>query len=154
MHLTRYLKQFDEETNKLPRYLARIRTGNEEEIRFFQDIEAKSGFMSAQNITEEEAEEVITRQLEQPERITSQRISIHEVFESFELEKLLSKAVELGANLKLFTGGSDECDFRLNFVNDAEDKHISISSISEFLENIRRLGRKGLQIQRYKGWVK
>ena len=149
--LTRYLKQFDEETNKLPRYLARIRTGNEEEIRFFQDIEAKSGFMSAQNITEEEAVEVITRQLEQPEGITSQRISIHEVFESFELEKLLSKAVELGANLKLFTGGSDECDFRLNFVNDAEDKHISISSISEFLENIRRLGRKGLQIQRYKG---
>ena len=32
--LTRYLKQFDKETQKLPRFLARIRTGNEEEIRF------------------------------------------------------------------------------------------------------------------------
>ena len=110
--------------------------------------------MSAQNITEEEAEEVITRQLEQPEGITSQRISIHEVFESFELEKLLSKAVELGANLKLFTGGSDECDFRLNFVNDAEDKHISISSISEFLENIRGWEEKVFKSSGIRGWVK
>ena len=55
------------------------------------------------------------------------------------------------ANLKLFTGGPEETDFRLNFINDTEDKHIPISSVSEFLENIRRLGRKGLQIQRYKG---
>ena len=50
--LTRYLKQFDEETNKLPRYLARIRTETKKKSDF-SDIEAKSGFMTAQNITEE-----------------------------------------------------------------------------------------------------
>jgi len=33
--LTRLLAQLDEQTEKLPRFLARIRTGNEEEIRFF-----------------------------------------------------------------------------------------------------------------------
>jgi DNA gyrase subunit B len=148
---TRYLKQYDEDRKKLPRYLARIRTGNEEEIRFFYDIEAKSGFMNAQNIPEEEANDVISRQIENADGITTQRISIHEIYESFELEKLLGTATDLGANLKLFTGGSEETDFRLNFINDSEDKHILISSVSEFLENIRRLGRKGLQIQRYKG---
>jgi DNA gyrase subunit B len=107
--------------------------------------------MNAQNIPEEEANDVISRQIENADGITTQRISIHEIYESFELEKLLGTATDLGANLKLFTGGSEETDFRLNFINDSEDKHILISSVSEFLENIRRLGRKGLQIQRYKG---
>ena len=46
--LTRLLAQLDEKTEKLPRFLARIRTGNEEEIRFFMDIEAKAGFMLSQ----------------------------------------------------------------------------------------------------------
>ena len=95
--------------------------------------------------------DVISRQVENADGITTQRISIHEIYESFELEKLLRMATDLGANLKLFSGGPEETDFRLNFINDSEDKHISISSVSEFLENIRRLGRKGLQIQRYKG---
>ena len=107
--------------------------------------------MNAQNIPDEEANDAISRQIENADGITTQRISIHEIYESFELEKLLGTATDLGANLKLFTGGPEETDFRLNFINDSEDKHISISSVSEFLENIRRLGRKGLQIQRYKG---
>ena len=103
--------------------------------------------MNAQNIPEEESNDVISRQVENADGITTQRISIHEIYESFELEKLLRMATDLGANLKLFSGGPEETDFRLNFINDSEDKHISISSVSEFLENIRRLGRKGLQIQ-------
>ena len=36
------MAQLDEETEKLPRFLARIRTGNEEELRFFKDLESKS----------------------------------------------------------------------------------------------------------------
>ena len=49
VHFTRFLEQFDK-NNKLPRFLARIRTGNEEEIRFFKDIDAKAGFMMSQEI--------------------------------------------------------------------------------------------------------
>ena len=44
--LTRLLAQLDGNTEILPRYLARIRTGNDEEIRFFKDIEAKAGFIA------------------------------------------------------------------------------------------------------------
>ena len=54
--LTRILAQLDEETEKLPRFLARIRTGNEEEIRFFKDIDAKTGFLRSVEITEESIE--------------------------------------------------------------------------------------------------
>ena len=89
--LTRYLKQFDKETQKLPRFLARIRTGNEEEIRFFKDAEAKAGFMKSQNISDEEASESIARQLENNGVITTQRITIHEIYESFELDKIICR---------------------------------------------------------------
>lgn len=149
--LTRYLRQFDPDSQKLPRYLARIRTGNEEELRFFKDLEAKSGFINSQGIDEEESGGVISRQFEQGGNLLTQRISIHEIYESMELEKLLSSSFEMGANLKLFTAEAGDSDFRLNLVNDAEGKHLDIASISDFLENIRKLGRKGLQIQRYKG---
>ena len=149
--LTRYLKQYDSDNAKLPRFLARIRTGNEEQIRFFKDIEAKAGFMQSQNITEDESKEIISRQLEDGENTVTQRISIHEIYESFELEKHLASALDLGATLELFVGENEGHDFRLNFVNDPDAESIPINSISGFLENIRKLGRKGLQIQRYKG---
>jgi DNA gyrase subunit B len=149
--LTRYLKQYDSDNAKLPRFLARIRTGNDEQIRFFKDIEAKAGFMQSQNITEEESKEIISRQLEDGENTVTQRISIHEIYESFELEKHLASALDLGATLELFVGENEDHDFRLNFVNDPDAESIPINSISGFLENIRKLGRKGLQIQRYKG---
>ena len=149
--LTRYLKQFDKETQKLPRFLARIRTGNEEEIRFFKDAEAKAGFMKSQNISDEEASESIARQLENNGVITTQRITIHEIYESFELDKLLSAAIDKGINDTLFHQTDGQIDFQLNCPNENEKSTIQINSISDFLENIRKLGRKGLQIQRYKG---
>ena len=149
--LTRYLRHFDYEVNKLPRFLARIRTGNEEEIRFLMDNEAKAGFMLSQNIIEEESFDVITRQIEENGNLLTQRISIHEIYESFELEKLVLSAFEMGLDKSLFEGIEKDSNFHIKFVNQSEGQNIQISSISEFLENIRKLGRKGLQIQRYKG---
>ncbi len=149
--LSRYLRQFDYEVNKLPRFLARIRTGNEEEIRFLMDNEAKAGFMLSQNIIEEESLGVITRQIEENGNLLTQRISIHEIYESFELEKLVLNAFEMGLDKSLFEGIEKDSNFHIKFVNESEGENIQISSISEFLENIRKLGRKGLQIQRYKG---
>ena len=99
--LTRLLAQLDEETEKLPRFLARIRTGNEEELRFFKDLEAKSGFMLSQDINEGNELETFTREIELSGQKISQRISIHEIYESHEIEKVLKQCYELG--IRLFT---------------------------------------------------
>ena len=147
--LTRFLEQFDENSKSLPRFLARMRTGNEEEIRFFKDIEAKAGFMMSQEISEDSEADVISRELEQDGATVTQRISIHEVYESHEIEKILGKCMDLGVDSSLF-GKSDEPNYSLSPVND-EDEGITVSSIAQFLEHVRALGRKGLQIQRYKG---
>ena len=107
--------------------------------------------MKSQNISDEEASESIARQLENNGVITTQRITIHEIYESFELDKLLSAAIDKGINDTLFHQTDGQIDFQLNCPNENEKSTIQINSISDFLENIRKLGRKGLQIQRYKG---
>ena len=151
--LTRLLAQLDEETEKLPRFLARIRTGNEEELRFFKDLEAKSGFMLSQNINEGNELETFTKEIELNEQKISQRISIHEIYESHEIEKVLKQCYELGINYSLFKNNDDETNYHIITNSGSEEKEemMEISSITNFLEIIRKQGRKGLQIQRYKG---
>ena len=147
--LTRFLEQFDDANRKLPRFLARVRTGNEEEIRFFKDVEAKAGFMMAQEISEESTAGLITREFEKNGIKVTQRISIHEVYESHELENLLGLCFELGINDSLYSKSRESEYFIRSEIG--ENKSARMDSITQFLEQIRLLGRKGLQIQRYKG---
>ena len=49
-NLERLLKHFEKSTGKLPKYVARMRVGNEEEIRFLADLDAKIGFMTSQGL--------------------------------------------------------------------------------------------------------
>ena len=147
--MTRFLEQFDDANRKLPRFLARVRTGNEEEIRFFKDVEAKAGFMMAQEISEESTAGLITREFEKNGIKVTQRISIHEVYESHELEKLLGLCFELGINDSLYSKSRESEYFIRSEIG--ENKSARMDSITQFLEQIRLLGRKGLQIQRYKG---
>ena len=83
--LIRYLRRYDSDTTKLPRYLARIRTGNVEEFRFFPDAEAREGFFEGQDIPIEDREGTLTRELEEDGRPVRQRISVHEIFEAREM---------------------------------------------------------------------
>jgi len=151
--LTRLLAQLDGKSESLPRFLARIRTGNEEEIRFFKDIEAKAGFMLSQNIVEENELDSVSREIELNGLKVSQRISIHEIYESYEIEKLLKQCNELGINYTLFSNKEEISDYHIVTNSGAENKEetVDIFSVINFLETIRKQGRKGLQIQRYKG---
>ena len=65
------------------------------------------------------------------------------------MEKILGKCVESGIDSTLFSK-SNTPNYSLSPVND-EDEETTITSITQFLEHVRTLGRKGLQIQRYKG---
>ena len=151
--LRRLLSHYEEETRSLPRYLARIRTGNEEELRFLKDLESRAGFMQSQGISEEDASSTITREIESGSAMVTQRISMYEIYESNEIEKLLGKCHELDVDHGFFVPKGDDSNYRfLPIKNESEeDGAIAINGLTHFLEHIRLLGRKGLQIQRYKG---
>jgi DNA gyrase subunit B len=151
--LRRLLSHYEEETKSLPRYLARIRTGNEEELRFFKDLEARAGFMKSQDISEEDSSSTITREIESGTAMVTQRISMYEIYESNEIERLLGKCHDLDVDFAFFVPKEDESNYRfLPVKNESEeDGTIALKGLTHFLEHIRLLGRKGLQIQRYKG---
>jgi DNA gyrase subunit B len=144
----RLFQKLDQESNSLPRYLARIRTGNEEEIRFFKDIESKIGFLQSHNLSDDPNVNSFNKETEKDGVVVSQRISIHQIFESKELERLIASCVSTGIDHSFF---NDEKSQTYSLTSEGEENQINLSGVSHFLESVRISGRKGLQIQRYKG---
>ena len=149
-NLERLLTQFDNDTGILPKYIARIRTGNEEEIRFLPDLEAKLGFIQSHQLSSEDPDiKNFQKEIERNGILFSQRIDIYELFESNELEKLLRKSTDLGLDFSFFN--PKELTFKLVDERNVDAEPQEIQGISDYLQKLRNLGRKGLQIQRYKG---
>ena len=69
------------------------------------------------------------------------------------MEKILESIAGHGIELEHFEGNGENANYKLveNFGQEEKENEIEIRSLLEILENIRVLGRKGLQIQRYKG---
>ena len=93
----------------------------------------------------------LTREVEQNGITFSQRIDIYEVFESKELEKLIDTANEIGLGITFFNKNEDGSAFQLRDSKDGTNESIEILGVTDYLQKLRSLGRKGLQIQRYKG---
>ena len=149
----RLLQHLEKSTCQLPKYVARIRVGNDEEIRFLFDLESKLGFMKSQGLeTENSDSNSIQREIERNGIMISQRIDIYEIFESRELEKLINQAILLGLDLSFFCSNKENTTpYYFIDTKNLESELISISGLSEYLKKLREFGRKGLQIQRYKG---
>ena len=136
---------------QLPKYIVRIRTGNEESFRFLHTEEDRVKFIAAEGI-EDAFAEVIVRQVEHNGRTVNQRLSIHEIFESSAMSKVLQEHARLGLEVQTWTAG-EKPRYHLveNLGGGDKESRIELYSIHELLPRIRELGRRGLSIQRYKG---
>ena len=148
-----YLDQHDPETHRLPRYIVRIRTGNEEEFRFLRGDDERADFHNEFDLTETDFTDTIIQEAVNDEGLAvQQRISLHEIFESTEMSKLLREISGAGIDVKQFSA-SDQPRYHLieNKGDEKKENITELCSIIELVENIRAIGRRGLQIQRYKG---
>jgi len=149
-NLERLLAQLDIQSNSLPAYVARIRTGNEDEIRFLSDQDAKIGFMQSHGLDISDPDvNSLQKEVERNGVLFSQRIDIYEILESKELEKYILKAVEFGLDTDFFH--CPEPLYQLLDVKSENSEPQLLSGVNDYLQKLRALGRKGLQIQRYKG---
>jgi DNA gyrase subunit B len=155
--LAEYLDLQNPETQDLPRYMARIREGNKESHEFLFDDKAKIEFIRRNNIDAGEAEEGpaavngAANNAKPAVPVTTRRITIHEVFESTEMAKLLRGIAKTGLEISRFTGSEQP---RYSMVENAGQKteaKTDLFSPLEIVTQIRANGRKGLSIQRYKG---
>ena len=148
-----YLDQHVEGTYELPRYIVRIRTGNEEEFRFLKNDDDRIAFHKDYDIEDEDVSGTVVREIVNDEGIKlQQRISLHEIFESTEMTKLLNELAGAGMDVHQFTR-SDDARYHLieNKGDEKKENVIELHSIIDLVDNIRTIGRRGLSIQRYKG---
>ncbi|MEN8663123.1 MAG: DNA topoisomerase (ATP-hydrolyzing) subunit B [Lentimonas sp.] len=148
-----YLDQHHKETQELPRYIVRIRTGNVEEFRYLRNDDERIAFHAEFDLTDADSSDTLNREVVNDAGVTvGQRISLHEIYESTEMTKLLRKLSEAGMDVNAFSK-SDEPRYQLieNRGDEKKENITELKSIIELIENIRLIGRRGLSIQRYKG---
>ncbi len=150
--LGEYLEQYSKVDHTLPRYLARVREGNNESYHFLREESDRAAFvlnqgMGAESLNEENATATI---FDEAAGI-SKRISIFEIFESNEMSKLLHEIEQIGLNLSQFLTSDEPVYTFTENVGSKSENTIEIFSNMSILDEIRKSGRKGLSIQRYKG---
>jgi len=134
----------------LPHYLIVIRTGNEEHVEYFHNETALRDF-SANNLDlnlfehqtpEGEAAQVV----EKTTHARKRRARLLEVHESKGIQKLIGELAAKGMKMEHY---SDSTEPLFEFI-DGENRH-PIFSIPRILEMVKEVGRRGVQIKRFKG---
>jgi DNA gyrase subunit B len=148
-----YLDRHDRETHALPRYIARIRDGNKETHEYLLNDAARARFFKDRGLDAD----LFDRTAVEPPRsdskspIPARRITLHEIFESTEMSKILKAVAAIGLDITQFSP-ADEPKYRIteNPGQKSEAK-TDLRAPLEIVTQIRANGRKGLSIQRYKG---
>ncbi|HEY5079251.1 MAG TPA: DNA topoisomerase (ATP-hydrolyzing) subunit B [Opitutaceae bacterium] len=151
--LTEYLDRRDAKTNALPRYIARIREGNKETHEFLQDETARSEFAVQHGLDADlfEQPDSAPQRADGRPVAAPKRITLHEIFESTEMAKLLKAVAATGLDTSRFSP-TEEAQYTIteNPGQKSEAK-TELHGPLDIVAQIRTNGRKGLTIQRYKG---
>jgi DNA gyrase subunit B len=153
--LTEYLDAHDAATHALPRYVARIREGNKESHELLRDEHSRAQFVELHDLDADVAEQAEANSAASPEAKKPagpvKRITIHEIYESTEMAKLLKAIAAAGLDIARFSP-TEEPRFTIteNLGQKSENK-LELRGPLEIVAQIRANGRKGLSIQRYKG---
>ncbi len=137
---------------RLPKYIARVRTGNKEEFKYIFDEEERSKFFVEYGNSEDIFEgNTIREVVDELGNKVQQRINVYEIYEAHQIEKILAEFAKVGLVVKSFTP-TEEPRYILTepLGPDKKNEH-PLNSILELVSKIRELGRRGLSIQRYKG---
>jgi DNA gyrase subunit B len=149
-----YLANRNSKSGKLPTYLVKVRDGNEETAHYFHDEKAVRKFHQ-ENLDLNLFDTQIGQELlplDSPIRSdgSRRRGRLVELHESAAIEKIIAELARKG----LKVGHYAACDQPIFELNEGDgDKAVShpLFSIPEILEKILEIGRRGVQIKRFKG---
>ncbi|MBO6102712.1 MAG: hypothetical protein J6P03_05600 [Opitutales bacterium] len=157
--ITRYGCSFADYINsskdgRLPKYIARIRTGNKEQFRFmFSDEERSSFFVEFDNGEDMFSAATVREVLDDAGVKVQQRIGVYEIYECSQIENVLSELGKLGIYKETCVSAAENPHFTL-LEKSGEGKVVAEAKIFNALEmisKIKDLGRRGIDISRYKG---
>jgi DNA gyrase subunit B len=151
-----FLAERNSKTAKLPAYLVKVRDGNEEAVHYFHDEKEVRKFH--QDNTDLNLFEVDTQQELLPLGATAaktngtsrRRAKLVELHESASIQKIIAELARKGLKVDHYAA-SDRPIFDL--IEGEGDKAVShpLFSVPEILQKVLEIGRRGVQIKRFKG---
>lgn len=152
-----YLEARDSKTDDLPIYLVKIRDGNEESVEYFHNENELQAFAKQNNdlnlFESEEAEGTDGEAAPKEKESTAgrrRRARLVEVHESVGVDKLIKELAKKGLEIDHYMATDKPIFHLLEGEGDREVQH-EIFAIPRILEIIKEIGRRGVQIKRFKG---
>jgi DNA gyrase subunit B len=152
--LREFLDRHHPETQDLPRYVARIREGNKEAFEFLADDKARAAFIEQRGLDADLSEKADTATPfinGDKKPAVAKRVTIHEIFESTEMAKLLRAIGKIGLEIRRFSATEEARYVITENAGQKSETKTELFSPLDIVTQIRANGRKGLSIQRYKG---
>jgi DNA gyrase subunit B len=146
-----YIDRRDPTTHELPKYLVKIREGNEESVQYFRKEEELRAFGDANPDLRLFGEEDTDTNLVDKGRNGHTRRARHvELHESKSIEELLNKLSRKGFKVEHYSA-QDHPLFEM-IEGEGEKAQVKpLFSIAEILSSVKEVGRRGIQIKRFKG---
>ena len=133
-----------------PAYMVRVRQGNEEKTHYFTDDASLRDYAAANRDLRLFGETLSEEELAANTNQISRRAVLKELHESHAIEKLMAKLREKNIDTTSFFS-PDKPIFEL-IEGEGEKKSVTpVFSITEILEKVLEIGRRGVQIKRFKG---
>jgi DNA gyrase subunit B len=156
-----YLRERDPKTGALPTYLVKIREGNSEWVTYFPGEAEMRAFHEENrdlNLFEDDAPAEAgpngdADPADRPKRQETglrRRASLVELHESHAVQKLISELARKGLRVEHFSD-SDRPIFELTEGEGERTTVHAVFSVPEILARVLEIGKKGMQIQRFKG---
>ena len=157
-----YLNARDLKTGKLPTYLVKVREGNNESVHYFHDESEVRGF-HLENLDlalydiEADTELFAPGSVPAPSapatsknsgpRRRGKKVELHE---STALQKIIEELAKKGLKIEHYAD-SDHPIFEILEGEGERQSATPIFSVPQILQSVKELGRRGVQIKRFKG---
>jgi DNA gyrase subunit B len=146
-----YVDHRDKTTGELPRHLAKVRSGNDESVHYFHTEEELAKFSSDNpDLKLFGDQEGDTDIIEKAKNGPSRRGRHVELHESKAIAELLVKLSRKGLSVEHYSA-QDKPLFELIEGEGERQTAKPLFSIAEILDGVLEVGRRGLQIKRFKG---
>ncbi len=151
-----FLGHRDAKTDKLPIYLVKMRDGNEESVHYFHDERSVRQFHEANldlSLFEVEVGQELLPLTNGPAAKTNgnrRRGKLIELHEAASIQKLIGELGRKGLKVDHYAA-ADKPIFELIEGDGEKATAHPLFSIPEILEKIMEIGRRGVQIKRFKG---
>ncbi len=151
-----YLGERDAKTGKLPTYLVKVREGNEESVRYFHDQREVREFHEENldlNLFDAEMGQELLPLTTTPVKSNGgvrRRAKLVELHESATIQKIIAELARKGLKVDHYAA-SDHPIFELIEGEGEKATVHPLFSIPEIHQKIVEIGRRGVQIKRFKG---